>query len=182
MEPSTETKKISVARNALNYGFLLGITLIILSLLFYILNVDYQSVAQYISIVIMIVGMIIGILAYRKNNNGFITYGQSLGNGVLIGLFSAILVSIYTIIFFTLIDPGMIDVILRQAEEKMIEKNPNMTDEQIEMAMSYSRKFMTPLSMAIWGTIMSTVYAFVASLIISIFTRKVDNSFEANFR
>jgi len=182
MEQEKEIKKITVARNALNYGVMIGLAMIIISLLFYILNINDQSISQYISTVLIIAGIIIGVLNYKKNNGGFISYGQSLGTGVLIGLFSSIIVSIYTIIFFKFIDPGMIDVVLRKAEEKMLEKNPSMTDEQLEVAMSYTRKFMTPLWMSITSILGSTFISFIASLIISIFTKKNDNSFESNFK
>jgi len=48
--------------------------------------------------------------------------------------------------------------------------------------MSYTRKFMNPYIMAITGILWSTFMSFIASLIISIFTKKKDNSFESNFR
>ena len=176
-------KKTSIARNSLNYGVALGIVMIIISLLLYVFNLSDQDFVQYLSSAILIAGIVIGILNYRnKINGGFISYGQSLGSGVLIGLFASVLVSVYTIIFFKFIDPDMVNVILKKAQEKMLERNPNMTDDQLEMAMSWTRKFMNPvlwqLRVLLWLTFMS----FIASLIISIFTQKKDNSFESNFR
>jgi ABC-type arginine/histidine transport system permease subunit len=76
----------------------------------------------------------------------------------------------------------MIDEMLKKAEEKMLEKNPSMSDENIEMAMKYTKMFMNPVWMSIWSVIGSTFMSFIASLIISIFTKKKDNSFESNFR
>lgn len=184
MEPENKTKKkISVVRNSLNYGVILGVVLIVISMLMYVLNLSNQSFSQYLSLFVILVGIILGILNYRKNiNGGYITYGQSLGSGVLIGLFSSVIVSVYTIIFFKFIDPGMITEILNKAEENMLEQNPNMTDEQLGVAMSYTRKFMNPFVMAITAILWSTFMSFIASLIISIFTKKIDKSFESNFR
>ena len=176
-------KKTSVARNSLNYGAATGIVMVIVSLLLYVLNLSDQTFVQYLSLAIIIAGIVIGILNYRnKINGGFISYGQSLGSGVLIGLFSSILVSIYTIIFFKFIDPDMINVILNKAHDSMLERNPTMTDEQLDIAMSWTRKFMNPFIMAITSTIWLTFMSFIASLIISIFTQKKDSSFESNFR
>lgn len=176
-------KKASIARNSLNYGVMLGIVIIIISLLLYVFNLNDQTFAQYLSLAIIIAGIIIGILNYRKKiNGGFISYGQSLGSGVLIGLFASIVFSIYSIIFFKFIDPDMVNTILKKAHDSMLERNPNMTDDELEMAMSWTRKFMNPFIMAITSTIWLTFMSFIASLIISIFTQKKDNSFESNFR
>ena len=176
-------KKVSIARNSLNYGVATGIVMIIVSLLLYVFGLSDQTFVQYLSLAIIIAGIIIGILNYRnKSNGGFISYGQSLGLGVLIGLFAAVLVSVYTIIFFKFIDPDMVNVILKKAEENIRERNQNMTDDQVEIAMSYTRKFMNPYIMAVTSTIWLTFMSFIASLIISIFTRKEDKSFESNFR
>jgi len=184
MEQNIEVKKkVSVARNAVNYGVILGIVLIIADLLFYMFDVSRDSIFRYLNFALIIAGLIIGILNYRNNiNGGYITYGQSLVSGVLIGLFASVIVSIYTIIFFKFIDPCMIDELLKKAEESILERNPNMTDDQVEIAMSYTRKFMNPYIMAITGILWSTFMSFIASLIISIFTKKKDNSFESNFR
>jgi hypothetical protein len=184
MEQNIEVKKkISLARNAINYGVLLGIVLIIADLLFYMLNVSRDSIFRYLNFVLIIAGLTLGILNYRNQiNEGLISYGKSLGSGVLIGLFASIIFAIYYFIFLKFIDPGMIDEMLKTAEEKMLDKNPSMTDEQIEMAMHYSRIFMNPVWMPVWSIIGLTFMSFIVSLIISIFTKKKDNSFESNFR
>ncbi|MFA4851895.1 MAG: DUF4199 domain-containing protein [Bacteroidales bacterium] len=184
MEQNIEVKKkVSVVRNAINYGVLLGIVLIIADLLFYMLNVSTDSIFRYLNFVLIIVGLTVGILNYRNQiNEGIISYEKSLGSGVLIGLFASVIVAIYMVIFLKFIDPGMIDEMLRKAEEKMLEKNPSMSDEDIETAMKYTKMFINPVWMSIWSIIGSTFMSFIASLIISIFTKKKDNSFESNFR
>ena len=44
----------------------------------------------------------------------------------------------------TVLEPNMIEQIIEVAQEKMIEKDPNMTDSQIEMATGMIRKFTSP--------------------------------------
>lgn len=176
-------KKVSVVRNAINYGVLLGIVLIIADLLFYMLNVSRESIFRYLNLILILVGLIMGILNYRNQiNEGLISYEKSLGSGVLIGFFASVIVAIYMVIFLKFIDPGMIDEMLRKAEEKMLDQNPSMLDEDLEAAMKYTKIFRSPVWMSIWSIIGSTFVSFIASLIISIFTRKKDNSFESNFR
>ena len=80
------------------------------------------------------------------------------------------------------IDPGMIDEMLKKAEEQMLERNPSMSEENIEAALKYTKMFMNPVLMSIMSIFGSTFMSFIASLIISIFTKKNDNSFESNFK
>jgi len=183
METTPEIKKNSIFPNALNYGIILGIISIILSITLYVLNLMENTVAGFIPLIFLIVVMILGILNYRnKINGGFITYGKSLGTGVLIGLISSVIMAIYTFIFYQYIDPDMINYLLSKTEEKMLEQNPNLSDEQIEMAMKYTKKMMSPIWMAINTFIWTTLVALVASILISIITQKKDKSFESNFR
>ena len=182
-DQNIELKKISVARNALNYGVILGIALVVLSLIFYILDFNNTNIVFWIQFVILLAGLVISTMNYRKNiGGGFITYGKSLGSGVLTGLFAAIILGIYIYIFFKFIDTGAIQEIISKAEDKIIDQNPEISDAQLETIMTMQRKFMTPLWMGIMSLIYYTFYSFIASLIISIFTRKTDKSFETNFR
>lgn len=183
IEQNIEPKKISVGRNAMNYGALTGVALIIVSLIFYILNMTLIPGVQWIQFAVYVAGMIIGILNYRnKVNGGFISYGKSLGSGVLIGLFASIIASIYVYILFKFIDPGLVDKMISMQEDAILKKSPDISDEDMELIMDKVKIFMAPFWMAIMGVVMNTLYSFILSLIISIFTRKTDKSFEANFR
>jgi hypothetical protein len=74
----------------------------------------------------------------------------------------------------------MIKKILDQTEENMVKKG--MSDEQIELALKYSAKFMQPLWMAIMSIVMYTFWGTIISLIVGIFTKKEDPSFEGQFK
>jgi len=183
METTPEIKKNSIFPNALNYGKILGIISIIFTIILYVLNIMDNKYAGFVPLIILIAVLVVGILNYRnKINGGFITYGQSLGTGVLIGLISSVLVALFTFILYQYIDPDLIGSLLSKTEEQMLERNPNLTDEQIEMAVNYTKKYTTPLWLTISAFFWTTLLAFIASLVISIFTQKKDKSFESNFR
>lgn len=183
MEQNIEPKKISVARNALNYGVILGVIFVLLSLVFYILDINNTSVVFWIQLLLLLAGLVISIMNYRKNiSGGYISYGKSLGSGVLTGLFASIILGIYLYIFFKFIDTNAVAEIISKAEEKIINQKPDISEEDLEKIMSMQRNFITPLWMGIMSIIYYVFYSFIASLIISIFTRKADKSFETNFR
>ena len=78
---------------------------------------------------------------------------------------------------FTVIDPGMADKIIESAQQKMIERG-GMTEDQIEMAVSWTRKFMNPIVLFFFSIVGTAFMSFIFSLFISIFTRKEQTPFE----
>jgi len=163
----------SNAQVALINGLLLGVALVLLSLLMYVIGIAHDSKLQYISYLIIIIGLVLSMKQWRdKYNDGFLTYGQAFSNGFLTILFASIITAIWMIIFFGLIAPGEIENMLRTAEDKMYETQPNMTEEQVEMALKWSKMFMTPAMMGIWGFIGNLIIGTILSAIVSIFMKK----------
>ncbi|MCF8303186.1 MAG: DUF4199 domain-containing protein [Bacteroidales bacterium] len=175
--------KRSVGQVSLNYGIITGVGLILLSLLLYSLGASQTSWAQWISYAIILAGMIIGALNYRKRDlEGFMSYSQAFGVTFLIGIFAAIIIGIYSYVFYEFFAPEQIEVMIRGAEEELWKSNQNLTDEQFEMAMNFTKRFMTPTWLGIIAFGSTTLVGLIMALIISIFVRKEDNSFNATFK
>jgi len=163
----------SVIKPSVSYGLYLGIALILFSLIMFLLDVDHDSKLMWFSYLIMAGGLFWAMVSFRdKINRGFITYGKAFGVGFWTGLFAAILGSIFTYIYVTMIDPGMIEEILLKAEDQILESNPNMSDEQLEQALSMTEKFTSPIMITIWGFVANVIFATILSLIIAIFVKR----------
>jgi hypothetical protein len=170
-----EEKKTSVAINAVTYGLMTGAVVIVYSLLLYIANLYLNKTLGYISYAILLGGMVWGTLEYRKKMaGGFISYGQAFTSSFLIGLFAGILGSVYMLIFAQFINPGFINEIIEQSRVALQAKN--MTEDQIETALEWTRKFTTPVMMLIWGLVGYTLISLILGLIAAIFLKKVDPS------
>jgi hypothetical protein len=183
MEPIISEKKTSVGRNSLDYGIISGIALVIFSIIIYVSGISEVKVLQYLPFAILFFIVVLAILNYRnKINGGFISYGKSLVIGLLVGLIASFIVNIYNFIFFSYIDPGIIDKMLSKSEEAMRERNPNMTDEQINMGLGYAKMFMQPWIMSLLAFLSMSFFNFLGVLIISIFTMKSDNYAVSNLQ
>ena len=171
-------EKRSQIKIALTYGAMLGLAAVIVYLLFYFMGADPQSkLPGYISYLFTIVAIVYGVKNYRDQDlNGFITYGRSLGTGVLIGLTSGIISGIFMVLMYTLIDPDLTQKMLDIAQQKMSEKS--LTDEQMEMGLKMARKFMSPPFLFIFAVAGTVFMSFIFSLIISIFIKKEQSPFE----
>ena len=165
----------SAIKPSLTYGLLLGIALIVYSLIMYLLDIDLESKIQWIAYLIIAGGIFWAMISFRdKLSGGFITYGKAFGVGFWTGLFAAVVSAIFTYIYVTMIDPGMIEEILLKAEDEILEGNPNMSDEQLEQALSIAEMFTSPIMIAVWGFLASVSFATISSLIIAIFVKRED--------
>lgn len=168
--------KSSLLKNSMNFGALNGVAMMIISLLIYLLGIPQNFIVSLVIYTINIVFIIYGTLFLRNQYlNGEISYGKALSSGILISLFMSILVAFFIFIFFKFIGTDELNKILEQTEEKMY--NQGMSEDQIELAMEITKKYTTPMYMAL-GTIFSyTFMGFIFSLITSAFIKKnVDSS------
>lgn len=162
-----ETKNASVKNIAMNYGLILALSTIVLSVIVYAMGMHmeqpwWQSVLNF---AIMTTSIVYGFKAYKKEGDGFLTLGEALKTGLAISLVAGIVGSIFTYLFVTVIEPDFVVQMLEVTREKMITDNPQMTEDQLEMAMTMTEKFMTPTMMTAFGLIASLFFGFIISLI-----------------
>lgn len=173
-----ETTKPSVFKPAMPFGLILAAASILFSLLLYAFDAMTNQGLAYLGYIIMIVVIVLAVKSFReKHGNGFVSFGQGFQTGFYIVIISSVISAIYTYLFFAFFDPEMITKMIEMAEEKMLESNPDMPQEQLDMAMKWTKKFMSPVWMAIWGTIWNIIIGSILSLIIAAIMKKEDKSF-----
>jgi hypothetical protein len=172
----------SPAKSSLIYGLLFGVIMILEFVIGYVMNIDPQTNQGY-GIAINVLNFLLlpsifiylGCTNYKtKLNSGFITFGECLKIGVTIcviaGLISALFSSVFGVIF-----PEYFEEMYRKVSRMMMEKNPQMTKEQLDMAISMMKKFSNP-AIAIPASI--AIYAFIGliySLIVGAIVKKDPN-------
>jgi len=82
-----------------------------------------------------------------------------------IALVSGIIGVLYQYVFVSFIEPDYVEQMVEITELNMIEDNPNMPQEQRDMAINMTRKFMSPGIMVAIGIIVSLFLGFIISLI-----------------
>jgi hypothetical protein len=168
-------QKVNPWKSNLTYGLILGLAGIVYSLVMYFLDLSLNKTQGYVFIVILIGVMYFLLKSYRDNYmHGQISYGQSVGAGVIISLYYVLIMAVFTYILYTVIDPGLVNKQLAMAEEGARAKG-NLTEAQIETAMKFTGKFMKPGVMAISSIIMGMIWGTILSLIISIFIKREAN-------
>lgn len=162
-----ETNKASVKKIALNYGLYMALGTIALSVIVYVMGMTYeqpwwQSVGNFL---IMILAIVYGLKAFKSTGDGFLTLGDALKTGLAISLVAGIIGILFNYIFTNFIEPDFMANMLEMTRENMLEQNPEMTSEQVETAMGFTEKMMSPAIMAAFGIIASLFFGFIISLI-----------------
>lgn len=171
-----EEKSVSVWKSSLSYGLFLGIALVLISVLYYVTGNTFDKSAQWVTYAVMIAGVIIAQLQFRKLLGGFMSYSQALGVGVLTMFFASVITGFFTYILYAVIDPSLQDQ-LRIAMEEQIVRQGNVSEEQLDMAVEMASKFKNPAVMFFMSILGGTFVGFLISLLTSIFTKKKSEEF-----
>lgn len=162
-----DNQKASLKKIALNYGLLLGLASIALSVVTYVMGVHLERPwwASVLGIVIMTALIIYGLKAFKQDNGGFLSLGEAIKVGLAISVIAGILGAVYNYVFVTVIEPDFVAQMMEITREQMIEQNPDMTEEQMEMGLSITEKFMSPGIMSAMAIIFTLFLGFIISLI-----------------
>ncbi|MBW6460560.1 MAG: DUF4199 domain-containing protein [Bacteroidales bacterium] len=162
---------------SLGYGVILALALIVFSLILFLLELQQKSWLAYLSYVILLIGIILAQINFRnKHLGGYIEYGKAFMIGLLTSLVVAIIMGIYTYVFFKYIDPGAMEEAMTLAEQKMMESG--LSDMDIEQGMSMVRKFQAPGIYTIFAVLGNFIIGIVFSLITAIFIKKENPGFD----
>lgn len=166
-----EEKSSPIWKTSLTAGVYLAIALILVSVIFYVTGNPFSKVGQYISYPIMIGGIILAQLNYKKALGGTLTYGQAIGAGVLAMVFASLISGVYNYLLFAVIDPSLQEQ-LRIFTEEQIVKQGKVPEEQLETVVNMTAKLQTPIMMFVIGLVGGAFIGLIVSLITAIFIKK----------
>jgi len=153
------------------YALVLTLATVVFQLLLFFSGFQTEKLAtgqylQWLGLVIMAVVLWLGIKAVRDEKpDRTMTYGQRVGTGVLISLYSGLMGAVYTFIHFTFINTGFADYTITLTREKWAAKG--LTQAQMEGAEAITRKMLQPGVQAILGVFFAVLIGLILSLIIA---------------
>lgn len=168
----------SPAKSGLQLGILFGVIMVLEFVLSYVLNIDPISNPAFgttLNILNYLVLPVLFILMacnnFKKSNSGFISFGECLKTGVTLCVIAGLIYGLFSVLF-NLIFPEFIDEIMSKMRTVMIEKSPDMTSEQLETALSMTKKFMSPAFALPITLVMFAFIGLIYSLIIGAIVKK----------
>jgi hypothetical protein len=153
--------------HAAAFGAAAGMAVIALSLLIYAL--DLHEAMNYLSYIIIIAVLCIGVKKWREQEGGYLTFGGAYKHLLLQSLVYTLIMAVWVFVFVSYIAPGMFESKLLEIEMQM--EAQGQPQEAIDMAMKWTRWMMQPGAMVIWTLLGYAVYA-VLNLILAAIMKK----------
>ena len=162
-----ETQTLAPGKFAINYGVILGLVMIVINVITYVTGLALEGAQWPTAIYYLIFAITIfyAISQYKKRNANLLSLSDALKVGVLIGVISAIVFIVYSLIFNYIIDPDFMVQMMDVARDNMMEQNPDMTEEMVATSMKFVEMLTNPaISSALWIAL-SSLFALIYSLI-----------------
>lgn len=162
-------------KTSLTYGLGMAIAGTILAFVLYFLGFHSsaeklatgQTIGMIGGLAIAIVGLTLAVKARRAETPATepFGYGRALGVGTLTGLFSSLFGSISNVIYVTLINPGIQDLLVEGELAKLEARG--MTADQTEAAEGMIRLMTGPAMQGVFGLIGGFFFSFIIALIVA---------------
>ncbi|MBG6129302.1 amino acid transporter [Aquimarina sp. EL_43] len=161
-----ENDKASTKKIIINYGVILGILSVLMGVVIYVMDgyAEQNWVHSVIGLAIMVGVTVYGIKAYKAANGGFLKLGEAIKIGLGIALIGGIISVIWTILLMSVIEPDIVNQMNEVQREQMIERFPDMPEEQLNQSLEMTKKFTTPYMLSAFALIWSLFIGFIISL------------------
>lgn len=174
----TATPSASTTAVGVRYGLLTGLLGIIFS---FIILITGQLGSSWLGLVSLLVipgaGIWLAQREFKAKNEGFMSYGQGLGIGIVVSAVMGVVSVLFSYIHRTFIDPTITEQMADQMRAKF-EQSGSMSDAQIDQAIAMSQKFSTgPIGIVV-GLLTFVIVGLVLSLIISAILKNSRPEFE----
>ncbi|MCW1952980.1 MAG: DUF4199 domain-containing protein [Flavobacteriia bacterium] len=129
-----ETNSPKIGKFALTYGAIAGIVSVLYSVMLMSIDMlyDQNSGQQLVGVVALVGAIFLGIFNFRKEN-GSLTLKQGLKIGTGGAVISGIVGVIFLVLLSNFIEPDYIANIVEIQRDAMIESNPTISNEQLDM-------------------------------------------------
>lgn len=128
---------------ALNFGLLLGGAYVLFALMLFSMEMHYeQSFAiQGVNIALAVVAIALGIVQFKKANQGYLKISEALKIGAGIALVAGIIGLVYFFLLSNVIEPDFMDKMYEIGKQKALVDNPKLTEEQIDNSIAMQKNF-----------------------------------------
>jgi len=169
-----EKSAIKTSSFALRYGLILGLISIVFGLMIYFLEMHYQNDTKIgmVSLASSTIVIVLGLLAFKKANEGYISLSEALKTGLGIALISGILSVLYQALLVTVIDPDTIQKSVDFQMETIRMEQPELPTETLNQIEEMQKRFSSPAIMAAIGIIFSLFFGFIISLVAGLIIKK----------
>ena len=127
-----------MAKTHLTYGLITALAMIVVGLVLHVADLSYEPWAQWITMVVFLIGILMNAAAYSKANNHVVTFGSVFSSGFKATALITILMIVWAFISITIF-PEIKDKAMEKAVADMQEQG--LDDEAIDQALGMTSKY-----------------------------------------
>ncbi len=161
----------SLVAVTLKHAILIGLVSLVWGIITYVSGLFTQQWVGYVSYLILLVGIVLAMKEWRDRvQKGVLSFGNAFKVGMLFCLWSA-LISVLSMVFMLyVLAPEMIQEILKASEQQMLDRG--LSDQEIEVAMTWTRRFVTPGWLTFFSFVGTLFFGMLLSLVAALFMKK----------
>lgn len=163
----------SISSLGMRYGGIVGLIGVIISVIFLITSSSTQNPAQWVTVIILIGGIVMAHREFKNSGNGFMSFGEGFKLGFMVVLISSIINSVIVYVYMKFIDDSSLVAAREQALMQM--ENQGLTADNPAMGMV--EFFSSAEALLVMGLIFSLIFGVIISLIIAAITKKEEPEF-----
>jgi hypothetical protein len=165
---------------AIRFGVMLAIIAVLVDFVVRISNVSflvYGAISVTLAIVVAVVGVVFAHRAFRRANNGFMSYGQGVLITVIVMLIFCVIASVFNYVYVNYVDPDFVDR-MKEGLTTFLENN-RAPAEQIAQSAARFDEMRPSLGKGLLNGVQNgLVGGTVLGVIISAFTKRKPSDFE----
>lgn len=173
-----ENQKLSPAKFSLPLGLMYGLVLVLIFIVVYVMGIDpvtntaYKWVNGILSnLILPFLFIYIGCNNFKQQNGGYISFGKCLAIGVGICAIAGLIGGIFSVVFNGIF-PEYAEEVFSKTRDQMIEQQPEMTEEQLDMALSMMKKMQAWYIIIPFYTAITAFVGLIHSLIVGAIVKK----------
>lgn len=158
------------------YALVMAVAQIVVTFISFFLGYQTDKINSgawfgFVPLLVSIVVLIFGIKAVREEQEGkYLSYGKGVGTGVLISLYSSLILAVYTFIHFSYVNPDFADHLVEASRVKWAAAG--LSSSNMEGAEKGVRMFTKPVIQAAFSLVGGVVFGLILSLVISAFLKR----------
>lgn len=171
-----ETHKIPAGKFAVNYGLILGAIMVLIAIVMYAADMAFkgQQWPVYLYYVAFPIIILLTISKYKQYSAGWLSFGEALKVGLVVGLISALVYTVYIIIFNYFIDTEFNAKIIEYATDQIAQSDAPV--EAKEMQLKMIEFFSNPIMGSAFWIAMSLFFSLIYSLIGGLVMKKTEDA------
>ncbi len=149
----------------LNYGLYYGIASVLVSVIFYALNMHLQQglTNMFIGLAVMLAFIILAQKKFKLDNNNILSFWQAVKIGMGTVLIGALISIVYNQIFINFIEPDFMNQAMNIQEQALVDRG--LSSDQVDAQMEIARNFSGPLISSAFIILAASFFSFILSMI-----------------